>query len=210
MDPGPTVDEHSEKWTTAALTAQKRDNTPDPKLLIVLTDFCRRASNNFAKWMNLRILRKSLKEWSIMQMRQTRATDSKGMSLLITSHDQLALTSCVAQCLFERLVFLGSNKSLTVAVECKLVLWNSLVLVEVLFCFWHSSLSLLARVSCTLRRAKGWLKAEDCGGEGLQWSSVFSHDHHFQQSSARLLSFRKGGKVSPTLALLALLCDWGK
>lgn len=126
----------------------------------------------------------------------------KEMSLLITSHNQLALTSCVAQWLFGRLVFLGSNKSLIVAVECRQVLWNNLVLVEVIFGFWHSSLSILACFACTLRHGKGWLKAVDCGGEGLQSSPVFTHHYHFQQSAARLHSWRKGGKVSLTLALL--------
>lgn len=65
---------------------------------------------------------------------------------------------------WETCFFLGSNKSLTVALECKLVLWNSLVLVEVIFSLWHSLLSILAGLACTPSGGKDWLKAEDCGG----------------------------------------------
>lgn len=95
------------------------------------------------------------------------------MSLLITSHNQLALTSCVAKMSFlETCFFLSSDKSLTVALECKLVLWNSLVLVEVIFCFWHSSLSISAGLACTLSGGKDCLKAEDCGGRERSGSNA--------------------------------------
>lgn len=81
----------------------------------------------------------------------------KGMPLLITSHNQLVLTSCGARCLFGGLVVLGSNKSLTVAVKSTSVALEQFGLGRGDFVFrsWHSWLSVLACLACTLSRGKG-------------------------------------------------------
>lgn len=65
MDPGSTVDEHGEKWTStaSARAPQKRDNTTDPAG--VENDFLQlplfKESNNY-ETDNLHILKTDLKE----------------------------------------------------------------------------------------------------------------------------------------------------
>lgn len=71
------------------------------------------------------------------------------------------------------------------------------------FLGWHSSLSILACLACTLGRGKAWLKTEECGGEGLECSPVPPYRHPLQWSSACLYLKRKGGRLS-----LPLPCLW--
>lgn len=69
----------------------------------------------------------TLKEWFIIQTPTEQSNWLKGMSLLITSHNQLALTSCVARCLFGGLFFWGvinHSQLLWNASQCSGTVWS--------------------------------------------------------------------------------------
>lgn len=67
---------------------------------------------------NLHILRRDLKDWSIMPDTAEQSYWLKGMPLLIMRRYQLALTSCVARCRFGRLVLVAINHTE--------LLWNAI------------------------------------------------------------------------------------
>lgn len=67
---------------------------------------------------NLQILRRDLKDWSIMPDTAEQSYWLKGMPLLIMRRYQLALTSCVAWCRFGRLVLVAINHTE--------LLWNAI------------------------------------------------------------------------------------
>lgn len=74
---------------------------------------------------------------------------------------------------------------------------------DFLFLGWHSSLSILACLAWTVGHGKGWLKTEEWGGEGLEYSPVPPYCHPLRWSSACLYLKRKGGRLS-----LPLPCLW--
>lgn len=147
---------------------------------------------------NLHILRRDLKDWSIMPDTAEQSYWLKGMPLLIMRRYQLALTSCVARCRFGRLVLVAINHTE--------LLWNAIQSSGAAWQRWFSVSRLTFHIiyfGLLCVHTGLWKRlVESCGGRGF-WMLPSAPCHQYLPwSSACLCLKRKRGRVIPTFALL--------